>query len=326
MNTFMFKIQSKRCVKREWRRSESNSCCINVSIMYFSFFLSWPLFLYPVLLSFSLAPLYCQMSLHHHPDTSPRNALRTWCREQVHLNEVIWQGLLLLAMRPPEGRKLPPIATIKTKKMGAAAAAAARDAASSRSVPIEASTNGRVSSGGDVSPLPQRRLKKPPGRFRSAPVPPPVPDPASSLAASAAPEWLRLLCTRAGPPPKHWHGPMNRMRGAGPRRRGAVGNAVVLADNAGDNDDDDGTNAESHDSKGGLPPKPKGKGGLSKVFNAEVFALPPKSSKTHGKHLKALIAEFLGVPIGRELRNLREALVILDAPWEDPDAIPRDDY
>ena len=270
------------------------------------------------------------MSLHHHPDTSPRNALRTWCREQVHLNEGIWQGLLLLAMRPPEGRKLPPVTTTKTKKRGATAAAAS-SGTSSRSVAVEASTNDSSSTGGDVSMLPQRRLRKQPGRFRSAPVPPPVPDPASSLATSAAPEWLRLLCTRAGPPPKHWHGPMNRLRGAGPRRQGAVGNAVVIADNAGDNDDDDDDddddNADNHvNDIGRIPHKPKGKGGLSKVFNAEHFALPPKSSKNYGKHLKVLIAEFLGVPIGRELRNLREALVILDAPWEDPDAIPRDDY
>lgn len=240
------------------------------------------------------------------------------------MNEGIWRGLLLLAMRPPEGRKLPPIATVKTKKMGAAAAAAdARDVASIMSVPIAASTNDSGSSGGDASHLPQRRLKKPPGRFRSAPVPPPVPDPASR----AAPEWLRLLCTRAGPPPKQWHGPMNRMRGSGPRRRGAVGNAVAIADFAGDDDNDDDDNADNHvNDIGRIPHKPKGKGGLSKVFNAEHFALSPKSSKNHGKHLKVLIAEFLGVPIGRELRNLREALVILDAPWEDPDAIPRDGY
>jgi len=219
-------------------------------------------------------------------------------------------------MRPPEGRKLPPVTTTRAKKNGGAGA---RGGATSKSVAVEANSRSSSRDGGEVSPLPQRKQKRLPGRFRSAPVSAPLPsDPA---AASAAPEWLRLLCIRAGPPPKKWPGPMNRTRGAGPRRRGAVGNAVIVAgnadnaDNADDDDNEDGNNENDISLR-----KTIGKGGgLSKVFNADHFALPPKSTKNHGKHLKVLIAEFLGVPTGRELRNLREALVILEAPWEDPD-------
>lgn len=68
-NIFMFKIQSKRCVKIEWRHSEGISCSINVSIMCFSFFLSWPLFLYPVLLFFSLS--------HHSTASCPFTTTQT---------------------------------------------------------------------------------------------------------------------------------------------------------------------------------------------------------------------------------------------------------
>jgi hypothetical protein len=228
--------------------------------------------------------LRSQVSLHHHPDASPRDALRVWCAAQVALNEETWQGLLLLAMQA------------STKKPPTAVANAALAAAEAPAV------------------LPPRPL---PGRFRSPP--PLASSPTVRLAepAAGAPEWLRAL-SAAGPPPLGWRGPPHAKRGAGPRRPRPVGFALAAPERAAATVGV-ATVATAADGVAARPLAPH-----AQVPSQSQHHLDHHGHGLHptgdGAHVKALVAEYLGVPIGRELRNLREALLVLEAPWEDPDA------
>jgi hypothetical protein len=52
--------------------------------------------------------------------------------------------------------------------------------------------------------------------------------------------------------------------------------------------------------------------------HASAAAAPGRQSAAHRRAVKILIADFAGVLRGRALRNVREALGILEAPWVDP--------